>query len=139
MRHRKTAVITGDGFRGSLNPGDEVSLRNVELAVVDGDVDVRITDDKCRSHLRHACTERTRCREQSQEYNEDLETREHSSVHADPKELFRGRFGHQARGGFFSPGKVGNQRFSKVSTANFPGPNNNTMTDATRKVYGAAA
>src|ERR1700730_16651754 len=88
MRHRKTAVITGDGFRGSLNPGDEVSLRNVELAVVDGDVDVRITDDKCRSHLRHACTERTRCREQSQEYNEDLETREHSSVHADPKELF---------------------------------------------------
>src|SRR3984893_4373601 len=46
---------------------------------------------------------------------------------------------HQARGGFFSPGKDGNQRLSKVSTANFPGPNSNTMTDATRKVYGAAA
>src|ERR1700730_7604612 len=56
-----------------------------------------------------------------------------------PRNFLRRRLGHQASGGFFSPGKEVNQRLSKVSTANFPGPKSNTMTDATRKVYGAAA
>src|ERR1700688_4730391 len=88
MRHRKTAVITGDGFRGNLNPSDEVDLRNVEFAIVDGDVDVRTADDESGSHLRRASTEGTRCREQGQEYNEDLETRQSRLQHADLEEIF---------------------------------------------------
>src|ERR1700693_4216844 len=107
MWHGKMAVVTGGGFGGSLNPGDEVGLRNVELAVVDGDVNVGTANDQSRSHLRRTSTKGTRCREQGQGYNEDLEARQYSLQHADPKELFPAKAWSPSQRRFFFSGRGG--------------------------------